>query len=54
MQFSLFTRYYKCLKISMKKKHYEKAGIISMTANLLEELPLGANMLRCRRNMRVI
>ena len=28
----------------MKKKHYEKADIISMTANLLEELPQGANI----------
>ena len=28
----------------MKKKHYEKTDIISMTTNLLEELPLGANI----------
>ena len=28
----------------MKKKHYEKTDIISMTTNLLEKLPLGANI----------
>ena len=30
--------------LNEKKQHYEKEGIISMAANLLEEPPLGANI----------
>jgi hypothetical protein len=44
MQFSLFARYYKCLRISMKKTALRKSKPYLYGCKLIRGTPLGANI----------